>query len=31
MHEGLGLTLKGPVEPKRTIEYLDSLLTVLPT
>jgi len=28
-HEGLGLTLKGLVEPRRVVEYLDSLLTVL--
>ena len=29
-HEGLGLTLKGMVEPRRVMEYLDSLLTALP-
>ena len=29
-HEGLGLTLKGLVEPKRVLDYLDSLLTALP-
>ena len=29
-HEGLGLTLKGMVEPRRVLDYLDSLLTALP-
>ena len=29
-HEGLGLTLKGMVEPKRVLDYPDSLLTALP-
>jgi len=28
-HEGLGLTLKGLVEPRRVVKYLDSLLTAL--
>ena len=29
-HEGLGLTLRGLVEPRRVLDYLDSLLVALP-